>query len=108
MAKRKRKVNTEPFWRFLFIIYIAIMLWLLLGRQQNWTAGLTYRQMLTENINLNPFHTIDNYLNVIRNYPQSRYYKQCLIELLGNTLLFIPAGWLLPRLFKTMRRFFPV
>ncbi len=107
MAKRKRKVNTDPLWRFVFIVYIAIMLWLLFGRSQSWTAGLSYREILRHNISLTPFYTIDNYLNVIKNYPESPYYTQCIIELVGNTLLFIPAGWLLPRLFGTMRKFFP-
>ena len=44
MAKRKRKVNTQPFWRFLFVLYLALMLWLLFGRSPGWTAGLTYRE----------------------------------------------------------------
>lgn len=107
MAKRKQKVNTQPFWRFLFVLYIAVMLWLLFGRSPGWTQGLSYRETLRNNINLKPFYTIDNYLNVIKNYPQSSYFTQCVIELLGNVLLFIPAGWLLPRLFQAMRKFFP-
>lgn len=107
MAKRKSKVNTQPFWRFLFVLYLALMLWLLFGRSPGWTAGLTYREILRNNISLKPFYTIDNYLNVIKNYPESSYFTQCIIELAGNILLFIPAGWLLPRLFKAMRKFFP-
>lgn len=107
MAKRKQKVNTQPFWRFLFVLYIALMLWLLFGRSPGWTEGMTYREILRNNINLTPFYTINNYLNVIRNYPESSYYSKCIIELSGNILLFIPAGWLLPRLFRTMRKFFP-
>ena len=107
MANRKRKVNTQPFWRFLFVLYLALMLWLLFGRSPGWTAGLTYREILKNNISLKPFYTIDNYLNVIKNYPESSYFTQCIIELAGNILLFIPAGWLLPRLFKAMRKFFP-
>lgn len=107
MAKRKRKVNTQPFWRFLFVLYLGVMLWLLFCRSPGWQEGMTYRETLRSNISLKPFYTIDNYLNVIKNYPESSYYTQCIIELLGNVLLFIPAGWLPPRLFQTMRKFLP-
>lgn len=107
MAKRKQKVNTEPFWRFVFVLYVAVMVWLLFARSKIWIDGLTYREIILENMSLTPFHTIGNYINVIKNYPQSPYYTKCIIELLGNTLLFIPAGWLLPRVFQTMRKFFP-
>lgn len=107
MAKRRKKVNTQPLWRFLFVVYIALMLWLLFGRSPGWSDGRAYRELLRQNINLNPFYTIENYLHVILKNPQSSYFKNCIIELLGNILLFIPAGWLLPRLFKSMRKFFP-
>lgn len=107
MAKRKRKINTQPFWRFLFVVYAALMLWLLFGRSPGWIDGLGYREILKLNINLHPFYTIDNYVNVITKYPNSPYYTQCVIELAGNILMFIPAGWLLPRLFQPMRKFFP-
>ena len=108
MAKRRKKVNTQPLWRFLFVVYIALMLWLLFGRSPGWSDGRAYRELLRQNINLNPFYTIENYLHVILKNPQSSYFKNCIIELLGNIFLFIPAGWLLPRLFKSMRKFFPL
>lgn len=109
MAKRKgkSKKNLTPLWWTIFILYIGAMLWLLLGRSRGWIDGLSYRQMLSENINLKPFYTIDNYVNIIKNYPNSPYYRHCIINLFGNILLFIPAGWLLPRLFPSMRKFFP-
>ena len=108
MAKQKRKSkrNLTPLWWVIFIAYIGIMVWLLFGRSRGWVDGLTYRQMLTENINLKPFYTIDNYINIIAHYPQSNYFRHCIINLFGNILVFIPAGWLIPRLFPTMRKFF--
>ncbi len=104
MAKRKR--NTQPLWRMIFVIYIGAMLWLLFGRSWGWDDGLSYGQMLESHINLKPFYTIDNYLSVILHRPDSPYFQQCIIELAGNLLLFIPAGWLLPRIFPKMRKFF--
>ncbi len=102
----KQKVNTTPFWRFLFLVYCAVMLWLLFGRSNGWVAGLSYEDQLRQNTNLVPFYTIKNYLFVLKN-PSSNYMLvHCFINLAGNVLLFIPAGWLFPKLWKRERNFF--
>ncbi len=103
----KRKINTGPLWRGIFLIYAAVMLWLLFGRSWGWDDGLSYRQMVENRINLKPLYTIKSYLNVLLHRPNSPYFKQFIIELTGNLLLFVPAGWLLPKIFRKMRRFFP-
>ena len=105
MAMKKRKVNTQPLWRFLFVVYCAVMLWLLFGRSQGWTEGLTYRQMLERNINLVPLLTIRDYWNVVFHRTNDTYLVHCFINLAGNVLLFIPAGWLLPKIFPAQRNF---
>lgn len=102
----KRKMNNKPLWYFLFAVYVGLMLWLLFARSPGWQAGYEYRELLKLKTNLKPFFTIQNYWNVIRNYPDSSEYNKCVIELFGNILMFIPAGWLLPRLFLPMRKFF--
>lgn len=107
MAK-KRKFNTQPFWRLLFVVYCAVMLWLLFGRSQGWVSGMSYRQMLEQNVNLVPLLTVRNYYQVVQNGPQGdgSLFIHCVINLLGNVLLFIPAGWLLPKVFPKQRNFF--
>ena len=107
MAKHRRKLNTQPLWRSVFLVYVGLILWLLFGRPQIWIDGLTYREILENNITLTPFYTIDNYVNVIFNHPDSPYFTKCVIELFGNIFLFIPIGYLLPRLFQPMRKFLP-
>lgn len=109
MAKRKQSKNrtSQAIWLILFILYTSGMLYLLLWRSQNWIDGLSYQQMLLENINIKPFYTIDNYINIIMHYPDSYYFRHCIINLFGNVLLFIPAGFLIPRVFKPIRKFFP-
>ena len=109
MAKRKQSKHrtSQAIWWIAFVLYVSVMLCLLLWRSQNWIDGLSYQQMLLENINLKPFYTIDNYLNIIVYYPDSFYFKHCIINLVGNVILFIPAGFLIPRVFKSMRKFFP-
>ena len=96
----------QGIWWLCFILYIGIMVWLLFVRSQVWTAGLSYQQMLQENINLKPLFTIRNYINVILHYPDSYYYEHCIINLIGNILLFIPAGFLPPRLIPSLKKFF--
>lgn len=103
----RRKPNTQPLWRFLFLIYGAVMLWLLFGRSSGWNEALSYRQMIEGNINLKPFYTIKNYMNIVLHYPNAEIFPHCVINLVGNVILFVPAGWLLPRIFRTMRKFFP-
>ena len=105
MSKKQNTVAT-PFLRFLFLIYCAVMLWLLFNRPTGWIEGLTYRQMLRQNINLIPFLTIRNYLHVIIHRTNSALISHCIINLCGNIFLFIPAGWLLPRLFPKTRNYF--
>lgn len=103
---KKRKMNTEPLWRFLFLVYCAVMLWLLFDRSPERIAGLTYSQQLAQNTNLIPFFTIRNYLHVITHRTNDAVLIHCIINLGGNVILFMPAGYLLPRLWKKMRNFF--
>ena len=104
MAKNKK--TWEALWRFLFLLYSAAMLWLLFGRSSGWTAGLSYREQLRQNVNLQPLYTIGNYLHVLKTGSDPYWVHHCLINLAGNVLLFIPAGWLLPRLWRKQRSFF--
>ena len=103
---KKQKINTLPFWRFLFLVYCAVMLWLLFGRSNGWTEGLSYREQLRQNANLVPFYTIKNYVRVLTSPPSQYLLVHCFINLAGNICLFIPAGWLFPKVFPRMRKFF--
>ena len=103
MAKEK---TSSPGWRLLLLLYAAVMFWLLFDRANGWTTGVPYTQQLQKNVNLTPLYTIKNYLSVLKN-PHSRYmFVHCLINLVGNVVLFVPAGWLFPRVWPKMRNFF--
>ena len=101
----KRKTPSAPFVRFLFLLYCAVMLWLLFGRPTGWVAGQSYGAMLRLNTNLTPLLTIRNYIFVIRKNTNPELVRHCVINLGGNILLFIPAGYLLPRIFPKQRNF---
>lgn len=102
----KKQSAQHPLLRFLFIIYCGVMLWLLFGRSVGWDSSISYEQMLMRNINTTPFYTIKNYLRVIVDRTNDSVYIHCLINLLGNILLFIPIGILIPKLWKKLRNFF--
>ena len=102
----KKRSAQHPLLRFLFIIYCGVMLWLLFGRSVCWDSSISYEQMLMRNINTTPFYTIKNYLRVIVDRTNDSVYIHCLINLLGNILLFIPIGILIPKLWKKLRNFF--
>ena len=102
----KEKTDTRPFWRLILLLYGGIMLWLLFGRENGWNADIAYTDQLRQNANLIPFYTIKNYIYVL--FHSQNHYMQyhCFINLGGNVLLFIPAGWLLPRIWPRLRNFF--
>ena len=102
----KKKLSTTPFWRFLFLLYCAVMLWLLFCRSNSWNSELPYEEQLRQNTNLIPFLTIQNYLYVLSRPSSSYMLRHCFINLAGNIILFIPVGWLLPRLWQQQRNFF--
>ncbi len=102
----RRKERQSPLVRFLFLVYCGVMLWLLFGRSYGWIEGLSYEQMLRQNINLTPFLTIKNYWRVIYHRTNEAMIYHCFINLFGNVILFIPAGWLLPKIWQKMHNFF--
>ena len=102
----KSKSNASPFWRFIFLLYCVVLLWLLFGRSNGWAADIPYQEHLKRNTNLVSFYTIRNYLYVLQNRTDPYLLTHCFLNLVGNILLFIPAGWLLPKLWNWQRNFF--
>lgn len=103
---KKQSYNRHPVMRFLFVIYMGAMLWLLFGRSRGWVDGKSYTQMLQLNVNFKPLYTIRNYWQVVFHHSNDAYFTHCFINLAGNVLLFIPAGWLIPGIWKSHRNFF--
>lgn len=103
---KKSKPKRQPLVRFLFLVYALVLLWLLFGRSRGWTDGLTYRQMLQQNMNLTPLLTIKNYWYVVRHGSDPALLRHCIINLVGNVVLFIPVGFWLVRIWPRLRNFF--
>lgn len=108
MSKKKKKKpqDSTPLLRFLFVVYVALLLWLLFDRPVARDPVFDYAQMLRGNMNLVPFHTIGNYWKVVMRWEFTPLFYHCVINLGGNLFLFIPIGYLLPRLWPFLRNFF--
>jgi len=104
--KKKAYPKSTPFWRFLFVVYCAVLLWLLFDRTPGWGSADTYAEVLRGNMNLTPFHTIGNYWSVVKGMAFTPLFYHCVINLGGNIFLFIPIGYFLPRLWPSLRNFF--
>lgn len=103
---KKRYPKSTPLLRFLFVVYAAILLWLLFDRTSGWGSDIAYAEQLRGNMNLIPFHTICNYWKVVKRMEYTSLFYHCVINLGGNIFLFIPIGYFLPRLWPGLRNFF--
>lgn len=93
MDKRKRNAA-------LFAAYCALMLWLLFGRA-GYAEGTPYWDQVAVQINLVPFRTLRLFADLLDSGVRS-YIVMAVINLGGNITMFIPLGFLLPRVFPKL------
>ena len=97
MEQKHRKLHMA-----LFCVYSVFMLYLLFNRAGG-IEGMDYWKQIRANLNLEPFHTIRLFLKVL---DQQAYSAAAVINLGGNVIMFIPLGFLLPRAFPKLNKFF--
>ena len=102
---KKSRPNYQPLLRFLLVVYGLLMLWLRFGRDSGWKEGYSYVELLDMRLSVRPLRTIQNYWYVIQNHPGTESWTHCVINLIGNVILFIPLGWLIPWVFPAQRKF---
>lgn len=100
-----RRANRHPLLKVLFFLYGGFMLYLLFFRTWRYDPALPYWDQVLANREMEPFKTINNFIAVIRSNPDHPDYFLCFTNMFGNTLLFIPAGMLLPKLYGRWRPF---
>lgn len=93
-------MKKHTLWKTLFLIYAAVMLWLLFDRERS-LIELDYWLQVQQNMNLEPFHTIKLFWNVL---DREEYRILAIINLGGNIGMFIPLGFFLPTLWKGLRK----
>ena len=92
--------------RIIFLVYAAVMLWLLFG-QRIGEEGITVHFGISgENLNLVPLKTVRLYLWLLQNSTNEALLRHAIINLVGNVVLFIPMGWFLPYIWVNLRGFF--
>ena len=87
-----RKVNTA-----LFMAYCALMLWLLFDRP-GFAPDIPYWEQVRAQLNLIPFRTLRLFAELLdSSHPE--YVRAAIINLGGNIIMFVPLGFLLPRVY---------
>ena len=93
-------MKRNTLWKALFVLYCAVMLWLLFDREVAYIPGQYWQQVL-EQLNPVPFETI---LLYIRALDSDRYRATAIINLFGNVGMFLPLGFFLPLLWQRLRK----
>ncbi len=98
-----KDVNKKIFLCSVFGIYCAALLyiWLFNGRYRLYDMPLS--EYIQRSVNLIPFLTVTNYIKSIGTGTINL--KTVFINLAGNIFLFTPLGFLLPAVFRTLRKF---
>jgi glycopeptide antibiotics resistance protein len=84
----------------LFMAYGALMLWLLFDRP-GYDPGTPYWQQAAGHLNLIPFRTLRLFTDLLHSGVRS-YIRMAIVNLGGNIIMFIPLGFLLPRIFSRL------
>lgn len=89
-----RKVNKTI--KIAFGLYVALMLWLLLGQRMGREPFGSYWEVLETNINLTPFRTIRGFVNMVSRMSYGYAFRHSVINLAGNVVMFVPLGFFIP------------
>lgn len=92
--------------RIIFLVYIAVMLWLLFGQRVGEEGITVYFGIDRDSLNLMPMKTVKLYLGLLQNSTDEALLRHAVINLVGNVVLFVPLGWFLPRVWTRFRGFF--
>ena len=97
---KKKYPKSTPVWRFLFVVYVAVLLWLLFDRA-GYDPGVPYWEQVARQLNLVPFRTLRLFAHLLDSGVPS-YIRMAIVNLGGNIIMFIPLGLLLPKVFPKL------
>ena len=87
----------------LFLLYSAIMLWMLFDRER-YDPNQSYQAQLLAHLNLIPFRTNWAYVQTLLSPESFQQLRHAVICLFGNVLTFIPLGIFLPLLWHRCQK----
>lgn len=88
------------------MIYCVVMLWLLFGQRVDSTAPAILFGAAERKANFIPMATVRLYLRLLQNGAGENLLRHAIINLVGNVVMFVPLGWLLPAVWEKLRVFF--
>ena len=91
-------MNRQKFHTAVFMAYCAGMLWLLFDRP-GFAVDIPYWEQVARRLNLVPFRTLRLFTELLDS-TRPEYVRAAVINLGGNIIMFIPLGFLLPRVFR--------
>ena len=97
--------SKTTFLRGAFVVYAAIMLWLLFGQRYEGGFGWEDMSQLLDRVNLKPLHTIKSFLWVLMNDRSLTAMRHAFVNLAGNVVMFVPLGFFFAVLFRRLRNF---
>lgn len=103
MAALLKRIN---FPKAALVCYAFIMAWLLFGQRIGGTVTGTYWENVSSNVMLTPFQTVDYYYRSLTLSTDSYSVMKAVVNLVGNVVMFVPLGFLLPWVFPKLRNFF--
>ena len=96
-TKRKSRKNAAGFW---LLIYSVLMIWLLFFGSRTYGTG-----SVASRCNFVPLQTIRQMLVLMKD-PDGSYVAFSAINLIGNVVMFVPLGFLLPKTYPKLKNFF--
>lgn len=93
-------MNRQKLHIAVLMAYGAIMLWLLFDRP-GYDPALPYWEQVAAQLNLVPFRTLRLFASLLDSGIRS-HIRMAVINLGGNIIMFIPLGFLLPKVFPKL------
>ena len=90
------------FYKILFFLYLTILIWILFNRSR-YVYGTPYLEQVRRYLNLQPFKTISLYWRLLKDPVRPMLTRLAVYNLLGNLLLFLPMGVMVPTLWEKFR-----
>ncbi len=89
--------------KVLLFVYTALMLALMFGRAR-FAFSSSYKEMLLANMNLIPFRTVKEMCEIVFMGTRAYLLRLAVVNLVGNVIMFVPFGFLLPLGFRACER----
>lgn len=105
MSRSKGKNGRHVFARICLVLYGIAMFWLMFGQRIGADSYGAYLQQQGLNWNLKPLTTIRLYMSLLQS-SNGGLVRHAWINLVGNVVMFIPLGYLLPNIWKKLRKFY--